>query len=136
MIYLGHRNLLETPRLSSIKSYALLANPRAMSGSPSNIHASSKRQNTTSPNETADKAPCSAPPHPAGAGRVIAREHRAQHAPRIPREGVVFREPPDEAGGPVFNAHKRIARPQSLGWRHGGYPTKIRNLREEVVSRL
>ena len=42
---------------------------------------------------------------PAGAGRVIAREHRAPHAPRIPREGVVFREPPDEAGGPVFSAH-------------------------------
>jgi len=41
---------------------------------------------------------------PAGAGRVIAREHRAQHAPRIPREGVVFREPPDVAGGPVLNA--------------------------------
>src|SRR5205807_1921536 len=35
-----------------------------------------------------------------GAGRVIAREHRAQHAPRIPREGVLFREPPDMAGGP------------------------------------
>jgi hypothetical protein len=42
--------------------------------------------------------------HPAGAGRVIAREHRARHAPRIPREGVVFREPPDMAGGPVFSA--------------------------------
>jgi hypothetical protein len=52
---------------------------------------------------------------PAGAGRVIAREHRAQHAPRIPREGVVFREPPDEAGGPVFSALRRIAQPQSLG---------------------
>ena len=37
---------------------------------------------------------------PAGAGRVIAREHGAQHAPRIPREGVLFREPPDMAGGP------------------------------------
>ena len=40
---------------------------------------------------------------------MIAREHRAQHAPRIPREGVVFREPPDMAGGPVFIAQKRIA---------------------------
>ena len=39
---------------------------------------------------------------PAGAGRVIAREHRAQHAPRISREGIIFREPPDMAGGPVF----------------------------------
>jgi hypothetical protein len=44
---------------------------------------------------------------PAGAGRVIAREHRARHAPRIPREGVVFREPPDMAGGPVFSAQRR-----------------------------
>ena len=52
---------------------------------------------------------------PAGAGRMIAREHRAQHASRIPREGVLFREPPDEAGGPGFNAHRRIAQPQSLG---------------------
>ena len=52
---------------------------------------------------------------PAGAGRVIAREHRAQHAPRISREGVVFREPPDMAGGPVFSAQRRVAQPQSLG---------------------
>lgn len=37
---------------------------------------------------------------PAAAGRVIAREHRAQHAPRIPREGIVFREPPDKGGRP------------------------------------
>ena len=59
---------------------------------------------------------------PAGAGRVIAREHRAQHAPRIPREGVVFREPPDMAGGPVFSAQRRVARPQSLGWRRSDYP--------------
>ena len=47
-------------------------------------------------------------------GRVIAREHRAQHAPRIPREGVVFREPPDKAGGPVFRAQRRVTQPQSL----------------------
>ena len=44
---------------------------------------------------------------PAGAGRVIAREHRAQHAPRISREGILFREPPDMAGGPVFSAQRR-----------------------------
>jgi C4-dicarboxylate-specific signal transduction histidine kinase len=49
------------------------------------------------------------PGRSAGAGRVIAREHRAQHAPRIPRGGILFREPPDMAGGPVFNAHRRIA---------------------------
>jgi hypothetical protein len=44
---------------------------------------------------------------PAGAGRLIAREHRAQHAPRISREGILFREPPDMAGGPVFSAQRR-----------------------------
>lgn len=38
---------------------------------------------------------------------MITREHEAQHAPRIPREGVVFREPPDMAGGPVFSAQRR-----------------------------
>jgi len=54
-------------------------------------------------------------PAPAGAGRVIAREHRARHVPRIPREGVVFREPPDMADGPVFSAQRRVAQPQSLG---------------------
>jgi hypothetical protein len=54
---------------------------------------------------------------------VIAREHRAQHAPRISREGVVFREPPDMAGGPVFSAQRRIAQPQSLGWRRDEYPS-------------
>jgi hypothetical protein len=43
------------------------------------------------------------------------REHRAQHAPRISREGVLFREPPDMAGGPVFSAQRRVAVPQSLG---------------------
>lgn len=46
---------------------------------------------------------------PAGAGRVIAREHRAQHAPRISREGIVFREPPDEGGRPCVGAHRRVA---------------------------
>jgi hypothetical protein len=55
------------------------------------------------------------PRPPAGAGRVIAREHRAQHASRIPREGVLFREPPDMAGGPVFSAQSASLKPQSLG---------------------
>jgi len=52
---------------------------------------------------------------PAGAGRVIAREHRAQHAPRFPREGVVWRGPPDMAGCPVFSALLGASsQPQSL----------------------
>jgi hypothetical protein len=70
----------------------------------------------------AEKATISIPRvhRPAGAGRVIAREHRAQHAPRISREGVVFREPPDMAGGPVFSAQRRVAQPQSLGYATAG----------------
>lgn len=40
------------------------------------------------------------PLRPAGAGTVDLREH--EHAPpRIPREGVIFREPPDIAGARV-----------------------------------
>jgi hypothetical protein len=53
---------------------------------------------------------------PAGAGRVIAREHGAQHASRISREGIVFREPPDMAGGPVFSAQgASLSRNHSAG---------------------
>lgn len=69
---------------------------------------------------------------PAGAGRVIAREHRAQHASRISREGLVFREPPDMAGGPVFSAQRRTAQPQSLGWQQADYLSE--NDRAEALS--
>lgn len=62
---------------------------------------------------------------PAGAGRVIAREHRAPHASRIPREGIVFREPPDMAGGPVFQRARRVIQPQSLGEQRADYFTVL-----------
>lgn len=60
---------------------------------------------------------------PAGAGRVIAREHGAQHAPRIPREGVVFREPPDMAGRPVISAQRRVTSRNHSAGNEGNYLT-------------
>lgn len=45
-------------------------------------------------------------PRPAGAGTVDLREH--EHAPpRISREGVIFREPPDIAGARVSTHNLR-----------------------------
>jgi hypothetical protein len=58
---------------------------------------------------------------------VIAREHRAQRAPRIPREGVVFREPPDMAGGPVLRAQKA----RRLGRNHSASDDAIMSQNEK-----
>jgi hypothetical protein len=50
---------------------------------------------------------------PAGAGRVIAREHGCKHASLISREGVIFREPPDSAGARVQRARRAASRNHS-----------------------
>jgi len=36
------------------------------------------------------------------------RANTGKHAPHISREGVLFSEPPDQSGKPVFNAHLRM----------------------------
>ena len=64
----------------------------------------------------------------AGAGRVIAREHEERHAPRISREGVVFREPPDKAGTRVQRASASLNGNHSAG-RRVNYLTDYRRLK-------